>query len=69
MKKLYESELDALVRKETAFYSLMDMCNHSFGSYTPTLRIDINPDLRQVAEAFNEVMKIRGSYKRAFIVE
>ena len=45
------------------------MCNHSFGSYTPTLRIDINPDLRQVAEAFNEVMKIRGSYKKAFIVE
>ncbi len=64
---LTTEEIDQVVRKETCFESLQDMCNRSLGTYTPTLRPDLNPLLKQVAEAYDIEMIARGSRKRAFI--
>lgn len=61
-------KIEKVIRKETNFCSLNDMCNKCKGSYTPTLRADLNPDLIQVAEAFNNEMKNRGINKTAFLV-
>ena len=62
------SFLDEVVRKETAFESIVDMCDHSMGSYVPTLRADINSDLILVANAFNAEMRARNKCdKKAYL--
>lgn len=68
LPKLSPEQIDEVVRKNTAFSSLQDMCDSSMGSYVPTLRIDIDILLKRVADAYDAEMEHRGSEKRAYRV-
>ena len=63
-----ESFLNRVVRRETAFKSFNDMIEHSKGSYTPTLRADVNLDLIAVANAFDDKMQRLGINKKAHLI-
>lgn len=64
---LSPEEIDAVVKKETVFKSLKEMCDKA-PNYIPTLRADINPDLEFVAQEYNRELARRGIDKRAYLV-
>lgn len=61
-----EAELERRIRKYTGFSSFDDLVNAA-GNYVPTIRIDSQPELRMVAEAYDAHMESIGSLKRAFV--
>lgn len=59
-------ELNKLIRKYTGFKSFDDLVN-ARGNYVPTIRLDANPEMRPIAEAYDEYQAAAGNLKRAFV--
>jgi hypothetical protein len=57
--------LDVLVQNYTGFKNFNDMVKSVNYCYTPTLRIDVDPQLKIVRQAFNEKMVELGLENRA----
>lgn len=61
-----EAELERRIRKYTAFTSFDDLVS-ARGNYVPTIRIDAQPEMRMIAEAYDAHMESIGDLRRAFV--
>jgi len=59
-------ELDNLIRQKTGFQSFEDLVS-ARGNYVPTIRIDADPEMRPIAEAYDAHMAATGDLRRAFV--
>jgi len=58
-------ELDRRIRKYTAFKNFDDLVS-ARGNYVPTIRIDAQPEMRMIAEAYDAHMIETGDLRRAY---
>ena len=60
------AELERRIRKYTGFTSFEDLVS-ARGNYVPTIRIDAQPEMRMIAEAYDAHMVATGDLRRAFV--
>ena len=59
-------DLNKLIRKHTGFANFDALVN-ARGNYVPTIRLDAQPEMRPIAEAYDEYQAAAGNLKRAFV--
>jgi hypothetical protein len=65
IKSAQSIDLDSIVVYYTGFKSFDEMVKSVNSCYTPTLRIDVDPELKIVRQAFNDKMAQLGLDNRA----